>query len=62
MLTFLSSELTFLSSKLTFFRGVTPIVLIFSWLLGTSGWLDCCGKMEPTLVMLISCGLSVCGT
>ena len=42
--------------------GVTPIVLIFTWLLGTSGWLDCCGKMEPTLVMLLACGLSVCGT
>lgn len=37
--------------------GVTPIVLIFMWLLGTSGWLDCCGKMTPTLVMLVAAGL-----
>jgi uncharacterized membrane protein YadS len=41
---------------------VTPVILVFCWILGTSGLLDCCGKMEPTLVMLVSCGLSVCGT
>jgi uncharacterized membrane protein YadS len=42
--------------------GVTPIVLIFMWLLGTSGWLDCCGEMTPTLVMLVAAGTSICGT
>eukprot|EP01047_Picozoa_sp_COSAG01_P039000 COSAG01_NODE_3197_length_6430_cov_36.427263_4_plen_249_part_00 len=42
--------------------AVTPVILVFCWILGTSGLLDCCGKMEPTLVMLVSCGLSVCGT
>ena len=42
--------------------GVTPIVLIFMWVLGTSGLLDCCGEMTPTLVMLIAAGTSICGT
>lgn len=39
--------------------GVTPIVLVFMWLLGTSGWLDCCGEMTPTLVMLVAAGLTL---
>jgi hypothetical protein len=28
--------------------GVTPIVLIFMWVLGTSGLLDCCGESKLT--------------
>eukprot|EP01045_Picozoa_sp_COSAG04_P022003 COSAG04_NODE_2426_length_4143_cov_6.064787_4_plen_592_part_00 len=42
--------------------GVTPIVLAFMWYIGSSGWLDCCGEMTPTLVMLVASGTSVCGT